>query len=454
MNAFLEILIEGAPARRVPLGEGVFVIGREKACDICIDDKTVSRKHAKLSYRDGVHTLEDLGSGNGTMVNGKKITSKKLKNGDSVTIGAIAVSYSCETVKEASGVSSSLSQPAATHNMMANKAVLTVLIAATLLLGSLSYVFVFNKGAAGAGKEKMVSRYTIVERDCSFMHPRGWERVEKFFEDVIKITYFDHFCLFFGQPDSNDGAMFAVDVVTHIPPSMRLMDLILFDSEKVPRVMNHGPEVADYKDAVIDDKKAVIIESKEFEKGGNMMRSMEAFILVGNRRYLLIGFAPSNVYDSYRDIFHGMIASFTTTYSSIAPSGTREQALQQSQEIMNKAAVFVEKRDLEAKNLYLGVSAYIKAITLLNAFYPLDSEPVQSCLSKLKDAQGMFETTYKRYRFNMDRALKLGDPEQVYNAAKNILAIIPDKTDERYKDAQWYYDQYKEIFEKKGLQNY
>lgn len=79
-----------------PLGTRV-VIGRLDSCDIPIHDKSVSREHARLSrLRDG-YVIEDLGSTNGTLVNGKRIDEATLLHaGDSVTIGAIEFRFDQE----------------------------------------------------------------------------------------------------------------------------------------------------------------------------------------------------------------------------------------------------------------------------------------------------------------------------------------------------------------------
>lgn len=71
------------------LSEKKLVVGRSLDCDIVLDDGLASRRHALFRHRDGAVTLEDLGSRNGTLVNGQKIDSyAKLKVGDRVTVGA------------------------------------------------------------------------------------------------------------------------------------------------------------------------------------------------------------------------------------------------------------------------------------------------------------------------------------------------------------------------------
>jgi predicted component of type VI protein secretion system len=71
----------------LPLGE--FVVGRSTECQLSVDDPLVSRRHAVLKVRrDGV-TVQDLGSRNGVVVNGTKITGEReLEAGDKVTIGS------------------------------------------------------------------------------------------------------------------------------------------------------------------------------------------------------------------------------------------------------------------------------------------------------------------------------------------------------------------------------
>ncbi|MBI5479977.1 MAG: SpoIIE family protein phosphatase [Deltaproteobacteria bacterium] len=68
-----------------PLGD-VCVLGRSRACNIYIGEPTVSRQHARIT-RDGTrYVIEDLGSGNGTLVNERVIKRHILQNGDEVRI--------------------------------------------------------------------------------------------------------------------------------------------------------------------------------------------------------------------------------------------------------------------------------------------------------------------------------------------------------------------------------
>lgn len=71
-----------------PLDASEIIIGRDASNVIAINDAEVSRKHAKLNLQNSGYVIQDLGSTNGTFINGQRITgSQELKPGDTVTLG-------------------------------------------------------------------------------------------------------------------------------------------------------------------------------------------------------------------------------------------------------------------------------------------------------------------------------------------------------------------------------
>ena len=69
-------------------------IGRSPDCGIFLDDVTVSRKHAVLAQKkNGVFTIEDQGSLNGTFVNRKRVESAELEDGDELQIGKYRLTF-------------------------------------------------------------------------------------------------------------------------------------------------------------------------------------------------------------------------------------------------------------------------------------------------------------------------------------------------------------------------
>src|SRR5215510_9638107 len=67
--------------------EKEIVIGRGGELDIVLVEDMVSRKHAKITTQAGKIVIQDLGSTNGTFVNGEKIKRVRLKEGDRILIG-------------------------------------------------------------------------------------------------------------------------------------------------------------------------------------------------------------------------------------------------------------------------------------------------------------------------------------------------------------------------------
>ena len=74
-------------ARRVPASGAPISIGRAPECELVLRDSRVSRRHARLAARGGVLVLTDLGSTNGTRVNGHRVSEVVLGAGDTILIG-------------------------------------------------------------------------------------------------------------------------------------------------------------------------------------------------------------------------------------------------------------------------------------------------------------------------------------------------------------------------------
>ena len=82
---------EGLPHREVELRKGKTRLGRRLVNDVVLDDLTVSGEHALL-HLNGPHVLlQDLGSTNGTRVNGKAVRTQVLQNGDVISMGTYKI---------------------------------------------------------------------------------------------------------------------------------------------------------------------------------------------------------------------------------------------------------------------------------------------------------------------------------------------------------------------------
>lgn len=80
--------------RHIPLLEGVNVIGRAADAALPIESPGISRYHARIVVTHDEATLEDLGSKNGTLLNGHRITTPcRLSDGNEIRLGAVVLTF-------------------------------------------------------------------------------------------------------------------------------------------------------------------------------------------------------------------------------------------------------------------------------------------------------------------------------------------------------------------------
>jgi hypothetical protein len=87
------ILEDDSDYVRVDLGAvpGAIVIGRHASCAVRVANMSVSRRHAAVARRGGVCRVRDLGSSNGTALNGRRVEVAELRRGDRLTLGEVRV---------------------------------------------------------------------------------------------------------------------------------------------------------------------------------------------------------------------------------------------------------------------------------------------------------------------------------------------------------------------------
>jgi len=88
---FQLVVVQGRSASQaLKIGTGVMTVGRQQDCQLRIASSQVSRKHCQLFEKKGLLLVKDLGSANGTLVNGKRIADQRvLEHGDELTVGSV-----------------------------------------------------------------------------------------------------------------------------------------------------------------------------------------------------------------------------------------------------------------------------------------------------------------------------------------------------------------------------
>ena len=93
-NGYASLVVhEDGAERTVALRGEAATIGRLPECEVILKDKGASRRHAQIKLKDGLATLTDLGSTNGTRLNGSMVQSRALEDGDRITIGSTVLEF-------------------------------------------------------------------------------------------------------------------------------------------------------------------------------------------------------------------------------------------------------------------------------------------------------------------------------------------------------------------------
>ena len=132
----------------VPVNGQGLVVGRDERCELVLSDGRVSRRHARLeSHVDGRTTVHDLGSGNGTWVNGERVQSRDLTGNEQIQVGDTVLVTSLEEPSEGAGATVIGSTPpvrsqSGLHRLVVQRSVrrATILSAAAMALVTLGGV--------------------------------------------------------------------------------------------------------------------------------------------------------------------------------------------------------------------------------------------------------------------------------------------------------------------------
>jgi type II secretory pathway predicted ATPase ExeA len=100
----LIVKVQGLPEQTIALNGSHVLIGRDRLCDICVGDTQVSRLHGLIARAaDGVYYL-DLGSTNGSAVNGETTRRLVLASNDVIAVGDVRIIYSLKDGVEEAGI--------------------------------------------------------------------------------------------------------------------------------------------------------------------------------------------------------------------------------------------------------------------------------------------------------------------------------------------------------------
>jgi len=100
-RAAIVVLSGHAAGSEFDLDQPKLAIGRGPGVDFAFEDTAMSREHAAIEFSDGSFRIRDLGSTNGTELNGKTVKAGSLEHGDRIRVGEHVFQFILETIEQA-----------------------------------------------------------------------------------------------------------------------------------------------------------------------------------------------------------------------------------------------------------------------------------------------------------------------------------------------------------------
>lgn len=93
LSADAELVLVGRSSRAWPLSKEALSLGRMDDCDVIVPDPGVSRRHAEIRREGDEWVIVDLGSTNGTEINGRRVNRHRLSHGDRILLGETTLEF-------------------------------------------------------------------------------------------------------------------------------------------------------------------------------------------------------------------------------------------------------------------------------------------------------------------------------------------------------------------------
>jgi EAL domain-containing protein (putative c-di-GMP-specific phosphodiesterase class I) len=123
---------EGQETIRAELAKFPFVIGRNESCDLTIESARISREHVRIEIATSGYLVRDLGSTNGTFVNGVKIKEAALNDGDLLTVANYGLVFHLPRGEAGSSVTQAFTQVAESSGSIRQSSVELIEVARAL----------------------------------------------------------------------------------------------------------------------------------------------------------------------------------------------------------------------------------------------------------------------------------------------------------------------------------
>ncbi|HYI02437.1 sigma 54-interacting transcriptional regulator [Hyalangium sp.] len=239
LEAVVVEAVEGpGKGARATLSSGTLLVGGDPACELPLEDPTVSRRHLVLELLPGAVRVRDLGSRNGTRYLGARIREARVPVGGSVTVGKTTL-----RIRSATAQRRAVSEREELHGLMGKSVAMRQLFAELERLGP-QRAAVLIRGETGSGKEMVAralhalsgpeeQRGPFIVFDCSSVSPNLMES-ELFGHAKGSFTGADRDRV--GAVESANGGTLFLDEIGELPLAQQPKLLRLLETQEFRRV--------------------------------------------------------------------------------------------------------------------------------------------------------------------------------------------------------------------------
>jgi len=404
--------------RRFSVSASGLRLGRSSSNDIHVPDEELSRNHClfEVCGETGLR-LTDLASANGTYLNGTAIGADPVdvKPGDLVEVGATQLRIVAEGTDGPTGVDLGLGSqgvsapeaPVSRRSPLAN--VLWVVTGAVLVAA----IVIVLKGGFLDGRDSQSAPSAIADEDSVKVCEVVYEKVEADKDGIFR----------YEMSLSEDGVLHVS--IDDVPKANRHVTKRVPLSETARATLN---EILDFKTIRGIDREYLGLEPDPPALKSWTLR------VVYDRHARSIRVVNTPEPEAFRTIREKLEAFSKNELGIWAIQYSRPKLEQLAQDSLTLARAKWEERDTHRGNLHAAIAAYREAGFYLET---LDPKPdwAADVTKGLEEATAEHAKRYQDQRFLADRAINLGQWEDARRELAALLEMVPDRNDDRYREA-------------------
>lgn len=402
-------------------------LGRSSKNDIVLEDPLLSRHHCRLFFKTGEGLwVTDLGSANGTVVNGDTVAETRIRVGDTVTIGDTVLKVIADDVGAASS------------------AVPAAVISPVLAGGTAPVVDLGLKSEKdkmdGVAKKSSLNLVIIVGVLMAAIVAGIW--IPKLMSDkkpakkrpVFAETVDQTLELEYEKVQATTGNVFrySLKITTNNVISVQIDDIK--NDRHARKEKQMSAEYAKSLSKAISDSGFFSLSEEYHGVQPDMLEQWDLCVTIGRKSHrsrVLNRVEP----EAFAVVREKIELAGKNELGLWAMESSPEKLVQMAKDAYLLARKYHDEREIKYGNLALALKSFIEADSYLETVEPKpDFYP--DIVANITDCKKLMQDKYNDQNFRVERAMKLGDWEESAKELRILLEMIPDGGDQRNADAR------------------